>query len=298
MPRNIPRPRRARPLVAAVAILIIIGVAATGWITIREFQVQRSVFASILNRNSKPPRPSSGVFLDPLWQPPGHPGTVAGRGPCWTRRSRRLKSLLIPLVDPTDQVAAVYIIPETGPMFTQVRTLDGWVAGRPDSTGQGAGTRNGTRRAPAAGIPGLIHWSNYGPLPGDGRPGLVAARSVGGTVLALGLLKKDLDRFAATAPITENGILVRRYDQGRSSGCPPRAATSSISPTAASCSFPASPEHAVIGAALIEWGRLGPALPDLLPLPPGRPNPGGAPSIPPRTAPTPANSASSPRPAT
>ena len=251
------RRRNSRPLITAVTMLIIIGVAATGWVTIREFQVQRSVYAKILQQKLDTTRTQFRVFLTPFgnhlttmqhWQAEGllDPGDPA-----------KLKSLLVPLVDPTLQVATIYVIPESGPVFTQVRTLDGWVAGKIDATGQGCRDQDWYSRARTNSESDLIHWSEYRPLPGDGRKGLVAARSAGGTVVALGLLKDKLDRFAATASITENGILVRRYDDGHIVWLSPRGGRELDTADSGELLVSGLPEHAVIGAALMEWGGLG-----------------------------------------
>ncbi len=256
---SVGRPRRrrnSRPLVTAVAILIIVGVAAASWITIREFQVQRSVYAKILQQKLEATRTQFRVFLTPFgnhlttmqqWQAGGllDPGDHHG-----------LKSLLIPLVDQTDQVTAIYVIPEVGPVFSQIRTSDGWIAVKADSTGQGCRDQGWYARALAGAGSDLIHWSEYRPLPGDGRSGLVAARSTGGTVVALGLLKNDLDRFAATAPITENGILVRRYDDGKIVWLSPQDGSALDITESGELLVSSLPEHAVIGSALMEWGRL------------------------------------------
>jgi hypothetical protein len=250
------RRRNSRPLITAVTMLIIIGVAATGWVTIREFQVQRSVYAKILQQRLEATRTQFRVFLTPFgnhlttmqqWQAEGllNPGDPSG-----------LKSLLIPLVDPTVQVTTIYVIPESGPVFSQVRTLDGWVAGKIDSTGQSCRDQDWYTRALANSENDPIHWSEYRPLPGDGRDGLVAARSVGGTVVALGLLKDNLDRFAATAPITENGILVRRYDDGHVVWLSPQGGRELDTADSGELLVSGLPEHAVIGAALMEWGGL------------------------------------------
>ena len=248
--------RRSRPLITAVTILIIVGVMATGYITIRELQVQRSVYAKILQQKLEATQTQFRVFLSPFgyhltsmekWRTEGLLDPVDPSG---------LRSLLIPLVDPTGQVASIYVIPETGPIFSQVRTGDGWVAGRPDSTGQGCRDQEWYAKARAGTGGKLIHWSEYRPLPGDGRPGLVAARSVDGVVVALGLLKDDLDRFAATAPITENGILVRRYDQGQIVWLSPSGGSNLDFAESGELLVSGQPEHAVIGAALMEWGRI------------------------------------------
>jgi len=255
--RGIGPRRRSRPLITAVAVLIIVGVAATAWITIREFQVQRAVYAGILQQKLETTRTQFRGFLTPFgnhlatmqeWQNGGllDPGDPAG-----------LKSLVVPLVDPTFQVTAVYVIPETGPVFTQVRTINGWVAGKPDSTGQGCRDQEWYRRALDGSGTKLIHWSDYGSLPGDGRQGLVAARSAGGTVLALGLLKNDLDRFTATAPITENGILVRRYADGQIVWLSPSGGNKLDVAASGELLVSGLSEHATISAALIEWGKLG-----------------------------------------
>ncbi len=255
-PPNPQRTRRSRPLITAVTVLIILGVATTGWVTIREFQVQRSVYAKILQQKIEATRTQFRVFLTPFgnhlttmqqWQAEGllDPGDPRG-----------LKSLLIPLVDPTVQVTTIYIIPESGPVFSQVRTSDGWVAGKADSTGQGCRDQDWYTRARTKSGSDLIHWSEYRPLPGDGRSGLVAARSAGGMVVALGLLKNDLDRFAATAPITENGILVRRYDEGHVIWLSPQGGRELDITRSGELLVSSLPEHAVIGAALMEWGGL------------------------------------------
>ena len=60
------RRRNSRPLITAVTMLIIIGVAATGWVTIREFQVQRSVYAKILQQKLDTTRTQFRVFLTPF----------------------------------------------------------------------------------------------------------------------------------------------------------------------------------------------------------------------------------------
>jgi hypothetical protein len=248
---------RARLLVAAVTVLIIVGVAATAWITIREFQVQRSVYAKILQQKLETTRNQFRVFLTPFGN---HLVTMeqwCAEGMLDPADPAQLRSLLIPLVDPTDQVAAIYVIPETGPIFSQIRTSNGWIAGRPDSTGQDCREQDWYAKARAASGGQLVHWSEYGSLPGDGRLGLMAARSVDGMVVALGLLKEDLDRFAATAPITENGILVRRFEQGQIVWLSPRGGRRLDITESGELLVSSQPEHEIIGAALMEWGSLG-----------------------------------------
>jgi hypothetical protein len=242
-------------LVVAVTILIIIGVVATGYITVRELQVQRTVYAKILQQKLEATRTQFRVYLTPFgnhldtmqqWQAEGLLDAADPGG---------LKSLLVPLVDPTVQVTTLYVIPETGPIFSQVRTSNGWVAGTPDSTGQGCRDQDWYAKALAGEETGPIHWSSYGTLPGDGRLGLVAARSTGGTVVALGLLKDGLDRFAATAPITENGILVRRFAEGQIVWLSPQGGSQLDFTKSEDLLVSGQPEHAVIGSALMEWGR-------------------------------------------
>jgi hypothetical protein len=63
---NRTRRRGPRPLVTAVTILIILGVAATGYVTIRELQVQRSVYAKILQQKLEATRTQFRVFLAPF----------------------------------------------------------------------------------------------------------------------------------------------------------------------------------------------------------------------------------------
>jgi len=238
-----------------VAVLIIVGVAATAWITIRELQVQRSVFASILDRKLEATRTQFRIFLAPFGNHLATMGKWEEAGLLAPTDPASLKALLIPLVDPTAQVTALYVVPESGPVFSQVRTADGWFAGRPDSTGSGCREQEWYRRALARTELDPVHWSGYGPLPGDGRLGLVAAMSVNGTVLALGVLKSDLDAFAASAPLTENGILVRRYDDGQIVWLSPRGGRELDFATSDELLVSGVPEHAIIGAALMEWGR-------------------------------------------
>ncbi len=257
MGRGIGPRRRSRPLVAAVTVLIIVGMAATGWITLREFQVQRSVFTSILEQKLEATQTQFRVYLEPFGNHLATLGQWQTAGLLDLQDPPQLKSLVVPLVDPTEQVSVIYVIPESGPVFIQIRTLDGWVAGQPDSTGRGCRDQEWYQRARAGSASTPIHWSNYGPLPGDGRPGLVAAHSVGGTVMALGLLKNDLDRFSTTAPITENGILVRRNTEGRVVWLSPRGGNHLDIAASGELLVSGLPEHAVISAALIEWGKLG-----------------------------------------
>ena len=248
--------RVSRPLVTAVVVLIIVGVAATAWITIREFQVQRNVFSGILANKLEATQTQFRVYLEPF---SNHLATLGGwqaAGLLDTANPAALRTLAVPLVDPTEQVVSLYVIPPEGPVFTQARTLDGWRAGKPDSTGRGCRDQDWYRRALAGEAADPVHWSGYSPLPGDGREGLVAASAVDGTVLALGLLKNDLDRFAATAPITENGILVRRYGQGEIVWLSPRGGSRLAFAASGELLVSGLPEHAVISAALMEWGRL------------------------------------------
>ena len=248
--------RRARPLVAAVTVLIIIGVLTTGYITIRELQVQRSVYANILQQKLEATRTQFLVFLAPFGNHLASMERWRAEGLLDPTEPGGLRSLLIPLVDPTPQIATIYVIPETGPVFTQVRSENGWVAGKPDEAGQGCRDQEWYAQARDGTGTGPIQWSKYEALPGDGRLGLVAARSVDGVVLALGLLKDDLDRFDATAPITENGILVRRYGQGQIVWLSPREGNELEFTEVDELLVSGQPEHAVIGAALLEWGRL------------------------------------------
>jgi hypothetical protein len=59
-------PRPARPLITAVVVLTIIAVAATAWVTIREFQVQRTVFAGILANKLKTTQSQFRGYLEPF----------------------------------------------------------------------------------------------------------------------------------------------------------------------------------------------------------------------------------------
>jgi hypothetical protein len=76
-------------------------------------------------------------------------------------------------------------------------------------------------------------------------------------VLGLGLPERDLDTFTANAPITENGILIRRFADGTVAWLTPRHGNRLTITDAADLMTSTLPEHAVIGGALRAWGETG-----------------------------------------
>ena len=103
----------------------------------------------------------------------------------------------------------------------------------------------------------LMNWSEYGPLPGDGSRSLIATRRSGGTVLGLGIRAADLNRFAATTSITENGILIRRHQDSRITWLAPQAGNVLDVTDSGELLVSGRPEHEVISQALLQWGKLG-----------------------------------------
>jgi len=246
------KPRAARPLAVAVTALVVIAIAATGWITIREFQVQRSVYDGILRQKLEYTRLEFRSFLSPLAEDLATMARWQEAGLLTTDNPRQL---LLPLVDSTPQVAAVYIVPETGPAVGFLRTADGWHQVPADSL---AGCRDSKWYLQGfADTDTLMNWSGYVPLPGDGDRSLIATRKVARGVIGLGIRSEVLNQFTATASITENGILVRRFENGQITWLAPRAGNVLDVTDSGQLLVSGRPEHEVISQALLHWGSLG-----------------------------------------
>ncbi|MCB1182569.1 ATP-binding protein [bacterium] len=248
--------RRLRPLVTAVTVLVVVGVAAVAWITIRELQVQRTVFADILDRKLTATSNQFRYYLQPVnddlaamdgWYREGlldaaHPDAAA--------------TLLAPLLAPTPQISAAYLLPPEGAIVRLARSGGTWGLA-PAGEGEADPRHSewyGRARQARPGDP--VAWSDYSDLPGLGVRGLLIGRATDdGTVLAVGIAKADLDRFTATAPITENGILVRRFAGGRIAWLAPGSGGELDTTDSNDLLVSDRPEHEVIGTALREWGR-------------------------------------------
>jgi len=252
-----PRPsQKRRPLVAAVAVLIIVGVAAAAWITIKEFQVQRNVFARILDQKLTATSSQFRYYLQPVND------DLAAMAGWWQSglldpsRPEAVASLLVPLLSPSPQIASAYIIPPEGPVYRLVYQADQWL--HPAPTPDEADPRHSAwyEQARRVGREEAVAWSDYRILPGLGQRGLLVGRAAAdGTVVAVGILKDNLDRFTATAPITENGILVRRFTDGQVAWLSPGAGGSLDTTNSSDLLVSDRPEHTVIGNALLEWGK-------------------------------------------
>ena len=250
-----PKPK-TRPLVTAVSVLVIVGIAAAAYITIKEFQVQRSVYARILDQKLSTTSDQFRYYLQPV-----NDDLAAMEG--WWRsglldadQPDGAASLLVPLLSATPQIAGAYIIPPEGPVVRLVQQDGKWH--QPTVTATESNPRHSAwyEKASQTVTSDPVVWSDYRNLPGLEQRGLLIGRATSdGTVLAVGLLKSDLDRFTATAPITENGILVRRFDNGQVAWLSPGSGGSLDTTNSGDLLISDLPEHKVIGSALLEWGQ-------------------------------------------
>ena len=251
--------RISRPLVAAVAFLIIIGLVTTGWIILKEFEVQKSVYAKILDQNLAMTRNQFRLFLEPFND---HLETLSrwrDAGMLPTDQPRQLQDLVVPLLDATDQISGAYFYSGDGRSLLLVRRGDGWSIIAPADPAITPQTRQWLDLVSSQpdSLAAKPTWSHYLTLPGDDRQGLLISRSDGGMVLALGLLEDDLDRFTATAPITRNGFLIRRFADGQIAWLTPQTGNRLDITDTGDLLTSGRPEHQIIGQALMEWGRRG-----------------------------------------
>ncbi len=251
----------ANTLTATVVILVLTGIAAISWITIKEFKVQQSVYTKILQQKLTATRSQFRMYLTPF---PNYLATLQDwneAGLLDLEDPAGMEKLIVPLVDPSAQVASVYLVPETGPYYCLTRTADGW-----DSRLENAGknpcrSQSWYQDSLESPIDKPIHWSGYVFLPGLGETGLVAgARSLsssGDLIIGLGMRENYLDQFTATAPITENGILIRRYEDGNVAWLTPQQGNRMQFNSSDELLTSGLTEHQVIGRALMAWGALG-----------------------------------------
>ncbi len=242
---------RTRPLVTAVAVLITASLAAAVWISTREIQAQRGIYADTLEQQLDTTEREFRLLLRPF-----------GRGldtlAAWQEQAvlplddpAALARLVVPVFDPAPQVAVVAFASADGKTTLLVRGSDSW------STLSGEALAGGGDWIASAIDSTTLSWTDSAQLPGDGRPGLLATRRVGSLVLGLGLRESDLDAFTAAATLTANGILLRRYDDGAVAWLTPRFGNRLAVIAAADLMTSALPEHVVIGTALRTWGEAG-----------------------------------------
>ncbi len=257
-PSKKPRPL-ANTLTATVVILVITGIAAISWITIKEFRVQQSVYTKILQQKLTATRSQFRMYLTPF---PSYLSTLQSwheTGLLDLDNPAALEKLIAPLIDPTAQVAAVYLVPKTGPYYCLTRTEDGWNS-RLENSVQSPCRNQTWYQHSLESSDKPVHWSGYVFLPGLGETGLVAgapSTSVhGDLVIGLGMQENYLDEFTATAPITENGILIRRYEDGNVAWLTPKFGNRMEITSSNDLLTSSLGEHQIIGKALMAWGAL------------------------------------------
>ena len=191
------RGRRLRPLATAVTVLILAILATAVWITTREIRMQRTVYADVLAQRLEATQRDFRLLLQPFGR---NLETMAA----WRKDDLlplaepvRLAALLVPLLDPRPQIGVACIVPDAGAATLLVRGGGAWRIVTGDSA---AACRDADWFARTTGDTARLQWSDYVPLPGDGRPGLMATIRSGDVVLGLGLLERDLDAFTAMAP--------------------------------------------------------------------------------------------------
>lgn len=250
----LPRPRRrnSRPLVAAVGFLIIIGLVTVSWIVLKEFQVQQSVYARILDEKLTLTRNQFRLFLNPFslhletmvqWSESGLLEVADGDV---------LKNLVVPLLDQTDQVAGAYFQTDAGVTLALIRGSQGWEVMSPvalDSLTSAYLAQVARQKTEDEAI-----WSRYLPLPGQDTPGLIISRKAGPLLISLGLSEADLDLFTARTPITENGFLIRRFETGQVAWLTPKTGNRLDITDSGELLTSNRPELNIISEALRQWG--------------------------------------------
>ncbi len=239
-----------------VVVLVLTGIAAVSWITIKEFRVQQTVYTKILQQKLDSTRSQFRMYLAPfpnflhtlqLWEQSGMLDLEDSAG---------LEKLIIPLVDSTTQVASVYLIPPSGEYFCLTRTDDGWQSSLLDEKEPTCRTQSWYQdclKNPTK----PLHWSEYVFLPVLGEVGLVAGANGDSLVIGLGIRETNLDQFTAEAPITENGIFIRRNKDGNVVWVSPKHDNRMNINTSEELLVSSLPELQIIGRALMAWGENG-----------------------------------------
>jgi hypothetical protein len=248
--------RTRRPLIAAVTVLIIAGLLTTAWVSLNAVRVQKSVYAKIIEQKLKTTSSQFRAFLQPF---SNHLATIErwdSNGLLELESPLKLQQLLQPLVAPSGQVVSLYLIPKQGPAFRLMRSEGSWMAGLDETTGEKYRSTPWYGRAleNAFETNNTITWSNYHSLSGIEQPGVVCAISTSNLVIAIGLLEGELDGFANMSPITENGILIRRYADGNVVWVSPSSDNHMTLTESKDLLTSPLKEHSIIGTALLDWG--------------------------------------------
>lgn len=244
-------------LTITVVVLVLTGIAAVSWITIKEFRVQQSVYTSILQQKLNATRSQFRMYLMPF---PNYLKTLSQweqSGLLDLNNPDELAKLIVPLVDSTTQVASVYLVPPSGDYFCLTRGADGWQARMQSDQDSPCRTQTWYQNSLSEETIKPVHWSGYVFLPGLGESGLVAGAPGQNLVLGLGMRENYLDQFTAGAPITENGILIRRYKDGNVAWLTPKHDNRLNITSSEELLVSTLPEHQVIGRALMAWGQNG-----------------------------------------
>jgi type II secretory pathway pseudopilin PulG len=249
-------PTLIKTLTATVVFLVLAGIAAVSWITISEFRVQQAVYSKILQQKLEATRSQFRMYLTPFPNVLSTLDQWNQTGLIDLQDPTRLEGLIVPLVDSTPQVASVYLIPDSGPYFCLTRTDNGWQASTENDADQFCRAQGWYQQILGGETNPSIHWSEYVTLPGLGIPGLVGGISSGSLILALGMEENFLDQFTATAPITENGILVRRYEDGSVAWLTPKQGKKLRISSSSELLSSGLVEHQIMGSALLAWAKL------------------------------------------
>lgn len=249
--------RLTNSLTAAVIVLVLAGIAAVSWITIKEFRVQQSVYTNILQQKLNATRSQFRLYLTPF---PSYLNTLHQ----WEKSGMlnlddpdALMDLIVPLVNSTPQVASVYLVPPSGPSFSLLRTGDSWEFRLLEEKDSPCRKQTWYQHSIKEKTVKPVHWSGYVFLPGLGESGLVAGAPGENLVMGLGMRENYLDHFTDNAPITENGILIRRYEDGNVAWLTPRHDNRMNITNSMELLTSHLPEHQIIGRALLSWGENG-----------------------------------------
>jgi hypothetical protein len=243
------KPQRTPPLVLLAVLAVLAGALATGWLVLKEARQQRVVHGALLAQKLTATSDGFRLLLRPFGRNLETLATWHADGLLTSLDAAGFRRLVQPLADPTAQVAAVYAVPDRGPALLLNRTDEGWRMTTSDSLAAApwlAGAEDGGAT-----------WSDYGPLPGDGRTGLIAVRRSGHVVFGVAILEATLDGFVGTTALTENALLVRRFGDGTVAWLNSRAGNRLEVATPDDLLTAPVPEHATIGAALRTWGAFG-----------------------------------------
>ncbi len=246
------QPRRTARLVLPAILLILAGTLVMGWFVLELNRAQHAVYSALLEQKMATTRNEFRLLLRPFGRQLTTLDAWHGEGLLPVADTDAMRRLIEPLLDPSAPVAAAYFVPETGPALLLNRTDDGWRASRDDGMTRAPWVAR-TREAES----GRLVWSDDGPLPGDGRTGLIAARLSGGLVMGLALPEATLDDFATNSALTENALLVRRLGDGTVAWITPREHNRLELASADELLTSGRPEYGVIGAALRAWADRG-----------------------------------------